>query len=424
MAKNAKTVIIGLDGVPFGMIQDFAETGVMPNTAQLISHGIFKKMNSSIPEVSSVAWSSIITGQNPGQHGIFGFMDLYDHSYEMKFPNFNDLKTEPFWDQWEGRSVIINVPSTYPVREMNGVHISGFVSIDFEKSVYPKSLVPQLRRLGYRLDVDSQKAHSAMDLFLKDLDKTLDARIGTYRYLWETQDWQTFMLVFTGTDRLMHFLWSAYEDESHQYHDLFLEHFRRIDQVIGEVTARLSDDDLLVVLSDHGFERLDYDVYISYLLAREGFLQFKQGQDISLDNICYGTKAFVLDPARIYLNLKGKFPFGTVDQDESEIVLSELENLFRSLEIDNRKVIRDIYRKEQLYSGPYLENAPDLVLVGAEGFNLKASVKADQLTNKAIFSGKHTQDSAFLLAKGLVDKSIVPEIPAVCNIKGIIEKSK
>ena len=155
------------------LIKDFAEIGIMPNTAQLISQGIFKKMNSSIPEVSSVAWSSIITGQNPGQHGIFGFMDLYDHSYEMKFPNFNDLKAEPFWDQWEGRSVIINVPSTYPVREMNGVHISGFVSIDFEKSVYPKSLVPQLRRLDYRLDVDSQKAHSAMDLFLKDLDLSL-----------------------------------------------------------------------------------------------------------------------------------------------------------------------------------------------------------------------------------------------------------
>lgn len=424
MTKNAKTVIIGLDGVPFGMIKDFTETGVMPNTAELISQGIFKKMNSSIPEVSSVAWSSIVTGQNPGQHGIFGFTDLFDNSYKMKFPNFNDLKSPPFWDMWEGKSVIINVPSTYPVREMNGVHISGFVSIDIEKSVHPKSLIPQLSSLDYRLDVDSQKAHSSMDLFLEDLDKTLDARIETYRYLWETQDWQTFMLVFTGTDRLMHFLWSVYKDESHQYHELFLEHFRRIDQVIGEIIARAGDDDLLVMLSDHGFERLDYDVYISYLLVREGFLQFKQGEDISLDNICYGTKAFVLDPARIYLNLKGKFPCGTVDQSDSENLLCQLENLFRSLEIDSRKVIRDIYRKEQLYLGPYFENAPDLILVGAKGFNLKASVKADRLTDKAIFSGKHTQDSAFLLAKGLADKNIVPEIPSVWNIKGIIEESK
>lgn len=423
MAKNAKTVIIGLDGVPFRMIKDFAETGVMPNTARLISRGIFKKMNSSIPEVSSVAWSSIITGQNPGQHGIFGFTDLFDNSYKMRFPNFSDLKAKPFWDQREGRAVIINVPSTYPVREMNGVHISGFVSIDINKSVHPKSLIPKLNSLDYRLDVDSQKAHSSMDLFLEDLDKTLDARIETCRYLWDTEEWQTFMLVFSGTDRLMHFLWIAYEDENNQYHDLFLEHFRRIDQVIGEITDRIGDDDLLVMLSDHGFEKLDYDVYISYLLAQEGFLQFKQGEDISLDNICYGTKAFVLDPARIYLNLKGRFPCGTVDQAESEALLSQLEDLFSSLQIDGRKVIRDIYRKEQIYSGPYLENAPDLVLVGVEGFNLKANVKSDRLTNKAIFSGKHTQDGAFLLVKGLKDESIVPEIPAVWDVKSVVEKN-
>jgi len=419
---NGKTIIIGLDGVPFGMIKDFAETGVMPNTAELISQGIFKKMHSSIPEVSSVAWSSLITGENPGQHGIFGFMDLLPDFYKMRFPNFSDLKSPPFWDQWEGKSVIINVPSTYPVREMNGVLISGFVSIDFEKSVYPKSLIPQLSSLDYRLDVDSQKAHSSMDMFLADLDKTLNARIEAYRYLWETQNWQTFMLVFTGTDRLMHFLWNAYEDKDHRYHNLFLEHFRKIDQTIGEINNRISGDDLLIMLSDHGFERLEKDVYISYLLRQEGFLQFKQGEDIVLNNICYGTKAFVLEPARIYLNLKGKFPCGTVGPADSEETLQQLENLYGSLRIDGRAVVRDIYRKEQIYSGPYLENAPDLVLVGAEGFNLKANIETEHLADKSIFAGKHTQDTAFLLVKNNCGKKIVPQAPRVSDIKTIIEK--
>ena len=423
MTKNTKTVIIGLDGVPFGMIIDFAETGVMPHTCELISGAIFKKMHSSIPEVSSVAWSSIITGKNPGQHGIFGFMDLFPDSYKMRFPNFNDLKAPPFWDLWEGRSIIVNVPSTYPVREMNGVHISGFVSIDFEKSVHPKSLIPQLKDLDYRLDVDSQKAHSSMDLFLADLDKALDARIETYRYLWDNHNWQTFMLVFTGTDRLMHFLWDAYEDKNHKYHNLFLEHFRKIDQAIGEISSRVTDDDLLIMLSDHGFERLDHEVYISYILRQEGFLQFKQGKDIALNNIDYGTKAFVLDPARIYLNLKGKYPCGSVEPAETEGLLSDLENIFGSLEVDGNKVIRDIYRKEHIYSGPYLENAPDLVLVGTEGFNLKANVKTERLAGKGIFTGKHTQDTAFLVVRGLSDKSIIPYVPVVSDIKGIAERA-
>jgi len=410
--------------VPFDMLKNFADTGIMPNTRELIAQGIFKKMHSSIPEVSSVAWSSMITGKNPGQHGIFGFMDLFPNSYKTRFPNFNDLKAPPFWDQWKGKSVIINVPSTYPVRKTNGVLISGFVSVDFEKSVYPKSLIPRLKDLDYRLDVDSQKAHSSMDLFLVDLDKTLDARIKAYRYLWQTQHWQTFMLVFTGTDRLMHFLWDAYEDKNHKYHNLFLEHFRKIDQAVGEIIARSSDNDLLIMHSDHGFERLQNDVYISYPLIQNGLLRFKQGEDIALNNICYGTKAFVLDPARIYLNLKGKFPAGTVEPAEAEELLSQLDTLFHSLEIDGKKVIRDIYRKEQIYSGPCLESAPDMVLIGNEGFNLKANVKAEKLADKAIFTGKHTQDTAFLIIKALPDKSIVPHIPAVSDVKGIVEKSK
>ena len=423
MVANGRTVIIGLDGVPFGMLKDFAETSVMPNTAELISRGIFKKMYSSIPEVSSVAWSSMITGKNPGQHGIFGFMDLMPNSYRMKFPNYNDLKAPPFWQEWPGKSVIINVPSTYPVRETNGVHISGFVSIDFEKSVYPKSLIPKLKELDYRLDVDSQKAHSSMDLFLADLDETLEAQVNAYRYLWENQNFQTFMLVFTTTDRLMHFLWNAYEQKDHKYHDFFLNHFRAIDRAIGEISDRLTDDDLLIMLSDHGFERLDKDIYINYLLNQQGLLQFKKGEDAKLENISYGTKAFALDPARIYLNLKGKYPCGTVEQAETEELLSQLETLFRTLELDGRKVIKGIYRKDQLYSGPYTENAPDLILVGAEGFNLKAAFKTDSLAGKAIFSGKHTQDTAFLIVKGLSDQTIVPDAPVVSDVRAIVENN-
>ena len=424
MVKIPKTIIIGLDGVPFGMIKDFAETDVMPHTAKLISQGIFRVMHSSVPEVSSVAWSSMITGENPGRHGIFGFVELAAGSYKMKFPNFNDLKAPSFWDLWEGQSVIINVPSTYPVRPMNGILISGFVSIDFEKSVHPKLIVPDLKRMDYRLDVDSQIAHSSMEQFLEDLDKTLDARIEAYRFLWDSSNWQTFMLVFTATDRLMHFLLDAYEDTDHQYHNLFFEHFRKIDNVIGEIADKISDEDLLIIHSDHGFERLDYDVYINYLLMQEGFLKIEDAENIALENIDFATKAFALDPARIYLNRKGRYPRGSVEKADTAEILDQLEKLFSSLTIDGHKVIKDIYRKEQLYTGPCVENAPDMVLVGAEGFNLKANIKAEKLYDQGIFTGKHTQDTAFLMIRGLSDTSIIPDIPAITDIRAIIEKAR
>jgi len=403
MTGNGKTVIIGLDGVPFGMLKDFAEAGVMANTAELISRGIFKKMYSSIPEISSVAWSSIITGQNPGQHSIFGFTDLFPDSYKMRFPNFNDLKSPPFWSFAKDKSVIINVPSTYPVKDMNGVHISGFVSIDFEKSVHPKSLIPKLNDLDYRLDVDSQKAHTDLDLFLEDLDETLTARIRTIEYLWDYTDWQVFMPTFTGTDRLMHFLWDAYEDKEHKYHDVFLEHFRRIDQAIGEIYSKLTEKDVLIMLSDHGFGKLEKDVYVNHLLASESFLTFRPNTEPKLVNIDSATKAFALDPARIYINQKGKYAAGSVEANDKDACVGELESLFRSLQIDGKKVIKHIYKKQDIYAGPYLEDAPELVLIAEKGFNLKGSMTAEELTGKGPFTGKHTYEDAFLL---LNDKDI------------------
>ena len=263
-----------------------------------------------------------------------------------------------------------------------------------------------------------------MDQFLADLEESLEARIRAYQYLWKNYDWQTFMLVFTGTDRLMHFLWEAYESKGHKYHDFFVNHFRRIDQAIGEIADRLNSDGLLVIHSDHGFEHLDHEIFINFLLREKGYLQFEAASEPALENICFGTKAFAMDPARIYLNRKGKFPCGAVEGDEPEKLINELTALFDSLEIDGRKVIKHIYRREQIYSGPYLNEAADLILIGEKGFNLKSAMKSDKLTDRGIFSGKHTQDTAFLITRGLPDNSIVPDEPSIYNIKGIIEKAR
>ncbi|MCK4997918.1 MAG: alkaline phosphatase family protein [Anaerohalosphaera sp.] len=398
MAEN-RNIIVGLDGVPFGMIKDFTESGVMPNTSKLLNDSVLTPMYSTVPEISSVAWSSIITGANPAEHGIFGFIDLHPNSYKMRFPNFNDLRAATFWENCEGPSVIVNVPSTYPVRSMNGVHVSGFVSIDYEKSVYPESLVSTLKGLEYRLDVDSMLAHKSMDVFLDDLDRTVDARISSIQTFWDQCKWQNFMFVFTGTDRLMHFLWDAYDDKGHKYHRKFLEYFSKIDAAIGRIIDLSENSDSVILLSDHGFEKLDHDVFVSKILAEEGFLHFNPSEESSLQNIGPKTKAFALDPARIYLNRKDKYPCGSVEEKDANEILNQLEELFSSLEIDGRKVIKHIFKKEDVYEGPYFKDAPDLVLIGDTGFNLKATTAGKSRFGKGIFTGKHTYHDAFLAVK-------------------------
>jgi predicted AlkP superfamily phosphohydrolase/phosphomutase len=409
--------------MPYGLMDKFAHDGTMPNFGALVDEGVFRQMASSIPEVSSVAWSSVITGTNPGEHGVFGFTDVAPGTYRTTFPNYNNLKVKPFWEQeGNGRSVIINVPTTFPARKMNGVHIAGFVALDLERSTYPPSLVPTLQEVDYRVDVDSQKAHETLGFFLRDLEKTLQARIKVYRHLWHEEDWSTFMLVFTGTDRLAHFLWEAYEDEEHEYHEVFLDHFRQIDEVIGEIADSLRGDDILIMLSDHGFERLKKDIYINYLLQEEGFLTFEDGASPGLKSLASDAKAFTLDPGRIYVHSKERYPDGTVEANARETVVDDLMALFESLQIEGEKVIQRAYRGRELYSGGQVHRAPDLVLLGNSGYNLRGNWKAKQPFGKGVFTGKHSQADAFLLVYGEETRAAVPEGPSVMDIVGIMDQ--
>jgi predicted AlkP superfamily phosphohydrolase/phosphomutase len=418
-----RIVIIGLDGMPYRLIKDLSENGTMPHTRALIEEGVFRQMASSIPEISSVAWSSIITGVNPAEHGVFGFIDFAPGTYRLIFPNFSNLKAPAFWKRDPSRrSVIINVPTTYPAKELNGVLIAGFVAMDLERATYPASLVPQLTSMAYKVDVDYRRAGESISYFLTDLDRTLQARIAAYRYLWEAEDWDTFMLVFTGVDRLAHYLWHAYEDPSHEHHAAFLDHLHRIDQVIGEIAQELGDGDSLIMLSDHGFELLDKEVYVNFLLQQEGFLKFEQGTSANFRNIGEDTKAFALDPGRIYIHLKEKYPRGSVDPADREAVIRDLESLLVSLEIDGRRVMRRVYRKEEIFEGPLIDQAPDLVPVASTGFNLRPSLNTGNLWGKDQRTGKHSQPDAFLLVRGEGAEEIVPEKPCVSDVVGIMDK--
>ncbi|MEE9613241.1 MAG: alkaline phosphatase family protein [Desulfatiglandales bacterium] len=417
-----RTVIIGLDGVPYGLMEDLSERGVMPNFQSLKTQGVFRRMQSSIPEISSIAWSSIITGKNPGDHGIFGFMELIEGTYTMSFPDFRNLKAKPFWQMNGKRAVIINVPSTYPASEMNGFMVSGFISLDLEKATYPKQYVEKLKVIDYRIDVDSHKWYKSQDLFVRELFYTLERRVDAYRHFWDEFSWDLFMLVFTGTDRLGHFLWDAYEEPDHKYHDKVLEFFERIDEVIGEIAEKLGEGDSLLMLSDHGFERVETNVNVNTLLMENGFLELEEAQEKNYTNIKEGTKAFALEPARIYLNKKGKYPKGSVEKEAEEGVVQELSELFKGLERDGKRVIKKVYRKNEIYSGKCLEKAPDLVLLGEPGFNLRASLNKDKIFEEDHFKGKHTQHDAFLFVKAQNAEEVVPEEPSVTDIVKIIDR--
>jgi predicted AlkP superfamily phosphohydrolase/phosphomutase len=401
-----RAVIVGLDGVPFSLVKELTATGRLRNMARLLQTGYFGRMEVSIPEISSVSWSSFMTGTHCGRHGVFGFVDLRHGSYEMFFPSFLDLRVPTIWDelgQAHKRSVVINLPSTYPAREIPGVLISGFVAIDLNKAVFPPSLIPTLKELEYNIDIDTAKARKDHEFLMVELYRTLELRDRAVEYLWSNEDWDVLMVVVTGTDRINHYLWNAYEDEGHRYHRAFLEYYEKVDQLIGKIYRKYEDlseqedsQNSFFVLSDHGFTGIRTEVYLNTWLESNGFLRFTRKPPESFGDLAEGTKAFALDPSRIYVHRKGRYPRGEVDASDVSKIRDDIRDGLMELNMNGDRVLRAVLPGDEIYQGPLLDQAPDLVCLSNHGFDLKGSIKKERVFGKTDLTGMHTQDDAFL----------------------------
>ncbi len=402
--QKKRAFVLGLDGVPHSLLQDLAGRDIMPTVKSLIATGHLHKMKASLPEISAVSWTDFMTGSNSGTHGIFGFTDLKPNTYDLRFPNFLDIKAKTLWDRLgerKKRSIVVNQPSTYPAREINGTLISGFVAIELAKAVYPPEFRASLEKLDYLIDIDTSKSRKDPEFLWKDLYRTLDKRISALNLLWK-QDWDYFELVITGTDRLQHFLWNALEDTEHPHHNNFLDYYRQIDQVIGYITRsfrRLTDgDEGLFLLSDHGFTGIEQEVYLNAWLEEQGYLQFESPSPENLDEISPSSRAFAMDPNRIYMNLKGKFPKGGVDASDKDSLKWEIAGKLEKLEWEGKKVVRKVFDAELVYTGPHTGQGPDLIVLSEYGFDMKGSIKKKEVFDRTDLQGMHTWDDAFFWA--------------------------
>jgi predicted AlkP superfamily phosphohydrolase/phosphomutase len=423
-----RAVVLGLDGVPYTLLKDLGNAGHIPNMSSIFSKGYLGQTSVCIPEISSVSWSSFMTGAQSGEHGIFGFMDFEPGTYKMYFPNFTQLKAPTLWDDLAGHSkktVVINMPATYPARPINGAIISGFVAIDINRAVHPPALIPRLNQMDYRIDVDTMKARENHDFLFKELDATLEGRRKAVDFLWKEIPWDAFIVVVTGTDRLMHFLWEAYEDKGHPYHQAFLDYFGRVDAFVGHVYDRFqalggSEDgkNQFFMLSDHGFTSIKTEVYLNRWLQENGYLTYQKEQPETIMDIGPGAKAFAMDPSRIYINSKNKYPLGAVAPEDYEQVREEIKQGLETLTYkDGNRIAKKIFFKEELYHGPYVDQAPDLVVLSHHGYDLKGKVKTDAVFGRSNLVGMHTQDDAFFYGSGGTP------CPSIFDAKDIILQS-
>jgi len=427
--RDKKVIVLGIDGVPCSLLNRFIKEGVMPNLASLAEKGTLAPMTASIPEVSSTSWSTFMTGVNPGKHGIYGFTELQKETYKWRFPNFTDLKSDTLWDiagKNNKKSIVLNVPSTYPAKELNGVLTAGFVAIDLKKATYPETAYEYLKSIGYKMDVDTRKAKESSTALADDIDRTFITRRNAILHFMDNHEWDLFIGVVTETDRLHHYLWTALQDEGHPQHNFFLDFYNKLDAFIGEMYNRSGEDVPFIILSDHGFTTIKKEIYLNTWLKEKGYLKFNKENPESFQDMHEESRIFALDPARLYIHLKGKYPRGTVDVSEYEDLRQRLREELLSLVIDGEKVIKTVIFKEELYSGRQYDDAPDLVALSYEGYDLKGPVNKPHIAGKGFLTGGHTRENAVFFINRKIqreDINIMDVGPTIMSLLNINENS-
>lgn len=285
--------MIGLDGATFDLIHPWAAAGHLPTLASLVAGGAAGRLRSTVPPMSPPAWSSFLTGVNPGKHGIFDFMERKPGSYEVQFVSSRHRKAPTLAARLSGagrRVCVIGVPTTYPVEPVNGVMISGFDAPTMnERAIHPAGLYRELRdKVGEYIitpnimrQVEAGDTDGAVDALLRSIDRKADIA----RYLLQREPWDCFLVVFGETDKVVHHFWKHHDPRSPRYAPLppgcrhpdpILAVYRHLDGVIRGLAEAAPGDSTLLVASDHGTGGTgDKIIYLNRWLASRGVLRFR-----------------------------------------------------------------------------------------------------------------------------------------------------
>ncbi len=394
----------------------------MPFCRSLFEHTPIQSMNSVYPTISCVAWATYMTGRNPGQHNIFGFIDRTLSPFSMTIPNGSNLASPPLWQTLGTADIpvlVMNVPVTYPPDSVNGTMVSGFLGVRLEKSVFPPDLIEPLESFGYLIDADTSQAVADPDAFLNHLEFVLDRRCDAFIHLAKTRPWEFAHLHIMETDRLFHFLWDRVDKSMGPDRDV-LQFFAHLDHWIQRIFETvIRDEDEVILLSDHGFCKAETELQLNTVLADHGFLKWSSGDKPGLHRIHPESQAYSLIPGRIFLNQKGRELQGSVNENDRELILDELISLLSEFSLNGSETpcFEQIFRREEIYNGQFLENSADLIAIPREGIELKGKLAPAPVFSKSVLKGMHTYDNAFVWSRqGTTIGTASQRIPGIIDL--------
>lgn len=463
--EDEQIFVLGLDGVPFDLIDLWTSQGKLENFAKISNEGVRGSLRSTVPATTPLAWPSITTGFWPDSHGCYGFYSLEsDHGQTVN--TSVDIQRSQLWDILSP-AVVANVPMTYPVADVEGKLVAGMMSPEKDDGF---TNTEQLRREietripGYQIGLNWGDYHDRKNEFTDDISTLLKNRRELMKMLMETDDWRLFFFVYTAPDRLQHLIW----DEQ-----TLLEHYQELDDILGEVLDYVSHrNGTLFVVSDHGFGPISTFVNVNTILAKNGYLTAREGegtrwifdrlgirksrvlrafdrigiteQDLVeylpksiIDaaasripgehgryDVDYSqTTAFVHGPGNVYVNDTERFDNGRVDPSVRPEIRDDLIQLFSNVSNGMDSSVIDIHDGSKLF--PKDSQAPDVVLEGKNGYKVTTELTDDVFTDSGTHAGDHRPDGIFLAwgpsidsGSTVTDASVVDFAPTVFHAAG------
>ncbi|MFO7967353.1 MAG: alkaline phosphatase family protein [Archaeoglobaceae archaeon] len=457
-----KVVVIGLDGATWNLIEPWAREGKLPNFQRLMENGSWGTLKSVVPISTAPSWKCYSTGKNPGKLGAYFWYNFDRERKKIKMVNSTSFKSKEIWDYLseEGyKCGVINMPTTYPPKQVNGFMISGFNALDNLDYTYPKDLKEELvRKYGYKVNPDHalrlnlllgrDEALKERDKGIAEIKEMIKTRFKVARDLWDSEGLDFLHLTIFYIDNVQHYLWGAMDEEDPVYGRVLPEIWELIDQEIGEFLQHLDEDTIVFIMSDHGFDRLKARFKFNQWLYDKSYLKLKEKQGFSLSSLLYRLgvntqRAYKLAHSRVGRSLVRLIPHSLVtkmwfllrtSKDEVNIIdildmvdwertkavmvgeslffvnIEDPEEYerFREKLIEEMKGVKDpetgekivaeARKSEEIYDTGY--SIPDILTVQTEGYGYDISVSpsGDLWTYwfEDGYSAFHTMDGIFL----------------------------
>ncbi|MBU1699884.1 MAG: alkaline phosphatase family protein [Candidatus Eisenbacteria bacterium] len=372
--EKPKILVIGLDGATWSILDPWIEAGDLPNLAQFRSDAAWGDLSSIIPYLSPPAWTSAITGVNPGRHGIFDFQRRLPQGNIIITETAGNRKAAPIWKMLEGkgkRSAFINIPMTDPPEEMDGVMVSGFPHVDKVLYTYPPELEKELQ--GYILDeMEMNLVAGKEDSIRTHIRDVMEARWTAVQKIYQKEDWDLFWVVFTAVDRVQHMFWRFMdpldarneEDEVVRYRDVVHDLWVRMDAIIGEFLAMAGPQDYILFVSDHGFGPIRRELRVKPYIEQQTLSSVLR--ENSKEIYCLHPS----DGERLYVRVKGRDPNALLTRERQLEIRDELKRVLDAAKdpLTGEAILSASYTKDSAFRGPYSDKGPDLTLIPSTGY--------------------------------------------------------